>query len=81
MDCTVNKFLPVWQIEQNTIYHSYNVYLNLFKVRWVHGDEAYILVCFEAILGALIFEQNLIPWITPPHWEAFGPPKDYFQSI
>jgi hypothetical protein len=80
-DCTVSKFLPVWQIEQNVISHSYSVCLNPFKVRWVRDDEAYVPVHFEAILSTLNFEQNLIPWITPPHWEAFGPPKDYFQSI
>jgi hypothetical protein len=44
-------------------------------------DEAYVPIRFEAILSTLHFEQNLIPWITPPHWEDFRPPKDYFQSI
>jgi hypothetical protein len=81
-DCTVNKFfLPVWKIEQNTISPSYSVCLNPFEVCWVRDDEAYVPVRFEVILSTLNFEQNLIPWITPPHWKAFGPPKDYFQSI
>jgi hypothetical protein len=71
----------VWQSRQNTISHSYDVCLNPFKLHWDHEDEAYARVCFEAIPSTLIFEHILIPWITPPHWEAFGPPKDYFQSI
>jgi hypothetical protein len=75
------QFLPIWQIRQKAIYHSYSVRLNPFELRWVRDDEAYGLVHFEVIPSTLNFEQNLIPWITPPHWKAFGPPKDYFQSI
>jgi hypothetical protein len=63
------------------ISHSSDVRLNPFELPWVREDEAYAPVHFEVIPSILIFEQNLIPWITPPHWEDFGPPKDYFQSI
>jgi hypothetical protein len=77
-DCTVNKILHIWKNEQNTISHSYDICLNPFKLRWDREDEAYTRLRFEAILSTLIFEKNLIPWITPLHWEAFGPPKDYF---
>jgi hypothetical protein len=63
MDCTVSKFLPVWQIEQNVISHSSDVCLNPFELHWVRDDEAYAPVRFEAILSTLNFEQNLIPWI------------------
>jgi hypothetical protein len=84
-DCTnytVNTFfLPVCHFEQNAISLSFDVRLNPNELRWVRDDEAYALVRFEAIPSTLNFEQNLIPWITPPHWKAFGPPKDYFQSI
>jgi hypothetical protein len=34
-DCTVIKFLPVWQNGQNVISHSYSVCLNPFELRWV----------------------------------------------
>jgi hypothetical protein len=78
MDCTVSKILPVWKNEQNMISHSYDICLNPFKLCWDREDKAYTCVHFEAIPRTFIFEQNLIPWITPPHWEAFGPPKDYF---
>jgi hypothetical protein len=61
-----------------TISLSSDVHLNPNKLCWVRDDEAYAPVRFEAILSTLNFEQNLIPWITPPHWKAFGPPKDYF---
>jgi hypothetical protein len=82
MNCTVNKFfLPVCRFEHNTISLSSDVCLNPNKLRWVHENKAYAPVRFEAIPSTLNFEQNLIPWITPPHWKAFGPPKDYFQSI
>jgi hypothetical protein len=74
-------FLPVCHFEQNAISLSFDVRLNPNKLRWVCDDEAYALVQFEVILSTLNFEQNLIPCITPPHWKAFGPPKDYFQSI
>jgi hypothetical protein len=74
-------FLPVCHFEQNMISLALDVCLNPNELCWVHNDEAYFLVRFEAILSTLNFEQNLIPWITPPHWKAFGPPKDYFQSI
>jgi hypothetical protein len=63
------------------ISHSFDVRLNPFELLWVRDDEAYALVRFEAILSTLNFEQNLIPWITPPQWKDFGPPKVYFQSI
>jgi hypothetical protein len=72
------KNLPLWQNEQNAIYCSYDVCLSPFKFHWVCNDEAYAHVHFEVIPSTFIFEQYLIPWITPPHWEAFGPPKDYF---
>jgi hypothetical protein len=75
MDCTVSKILHVWKNEHNTISCSYDVRLSPFKLCWVRNDEAYAHVRFEAIPRTLIFEQNLIPWITPPHWEAFGPAK------
>jgi hypothetical protein len=78
-DCIVNKFLPVWQIRQNTISRSYSVHLNPFEVRWVRDNEAYVPVHFEAILSTLNFEQNLIPWITPPHWEALDLQKTTFS--
>jgi hypothetical protein len=55
-------FLPVWQIEQNMISHSSDVRLNPFKVRWVHEDEAYAPICFEAISNTLIFGLNFDPW-------------------
>jgi hypothetical protein len=81
-DCTVNTFfLPVGRFEQNAISLSSDVRLNPNELRWVRDDEAYAPVRFEVIPSTLNFEQNLIPWITPPHWKAFGPPKDYFQSI
>jgi hypothetical protein len=80
-NCTVSKILHVWKNRQNTISHSYDIHLNPFQLNWDLEDETYAHVYFEAIPITLIFEQILIPWITPPHWEAFGPPKDYFQSI
>jgi hypothetical protein len=74
-------FLPVCHFEQNAISLAPDVRLNPNELCWVRNDEAYALVRFEVIPSTLNFEQNLIPWITPPHWKAFGPPKDYFQSI
>jgi hypothetical protein len=74
-------FLPVCRFEQNVISLSSDIRLNPNELRWVRDDKAYAPVRFEAIQSTLNFEQNLIPWITPPHWKAFGPPKDYFQSI
>jgi hypothetical protein len=74
-------FLPVCRFEQNAISLSPDVCLNPKKLRWVRDDEVYAPIRFEVIPRTLNFEQNLIPWITPPHWKAFGPPKDYFQSI
>jgi hypothetical protein len=46
------------------ISRSYNVSLNPFKLCWVHEDEVYARVHFEVIMRTLIFEKNLIPWIT-----------------
>jgi hypothetical protein len=63
MDCTVNKIFHVWQSGQNMISHSYDVFLNPFKLCWDREDEAYIRVYFEAIPRTLIFEHILIPWI------------------
>jgi len=63
-DCTISKILSVWKNEQNAIYFSYNIYLIMFKLRWVHDDEAYTHVCFDAIPSNLIFEQNLIPCLS-----------------
>jgi hypothetical protein len=74
-------FLHVCRFEQNAISISSDVRLNPNELCWVRDDEAYALVRFEVIPSTLNFEQNLIPWITPPHWKAFGPPKDYSQSI
>jgi hypothetical protein len=74
-------FLHVCHFEQNVISLSPDVHLNPNKLCWVHNDEAYAPVRFEAIPSTLNFEQNLIPWITPPHWKDFGPLKDYFQTI
>jgi hypothetical protein len=78
---SAHLFLPVCRFEQNVISLSSDVCLNPNELRWVRDDEAYAPVQFEAIPRTLNFEQNLIPWITPPHWKDFGPPKDYFQSI
>jgi hypothetical protein len=50
------------------ISHSYDVHLNPFKLCWDHEDEAYACVHFEAIPSTLIFEQNLIPWISSEDW-------------
>jgi hypothetical protein len=74
-------FLPVCHFEQNAISLAPDVRLNPNELRWIHNDETYAPIRFEAILSTLNFEQNSIPWITPPHWKAFGPPKYYFQSI
>jgi hypothetical protein len=75
------KILHAWQSRQNAISLAYNVCLNPLKLHWDHVDRVYARVCFQEILSTLIFEHILIPWITRPHWEAFGPPKDYFHSI
>jgi hypothetical protein len=74
-------FFACFHFEQNTISLSSDVYLNLNKLCWVRDDEVYTLVQFEVIPSTFNFEQHLIPWITPPHWKAFGPPKYYCQSI
>jgi hypothetical protein len=74
-------FLPVCRFEQNVISLSSYIHLNPNEFCWVRDDKAYAPAQFEAIPSTLNFEQNLIPWITPPHWKDFGPPKDYFQSI
>jgi hypothetical protein len=69
-------FLPICHFEQNTISLAPDVRLNPNKLRWVHNNETYAPIQFEVIPSTLNFEQNLIPWITPPHWKACGPPKD-----
>jgi hypothetical protein len=71
-------FLLVCRFEQNATSLSSDVCLNPNELRWVHDDKAYSPIQFEAIPSTLNFEKNLIPWITPPHWKDFGPPKDYF---
>jgi len=78
---STHLFLPICRFEQNAISLSSDVCLNPNELCWVCDDEAYAPVRFEAIPSTLNFEQNLIPWITPLHWKAFGPPKDYFQCI
>ena len=72
-------FLPVWLNEQIAISLAPDVRLRRNELHWVRNDEAYALVRFEAIPSTLNFWAKFEPLITPPHWEAFGPPKDYFS--
>jgi hypothetical protein len=74
-------FLHVCHFEQNATSLAPDIRLNPNELRWVRNDEAYALVRFEAIPSTLNFLAKFDPLITPPHWEAFGPTKDYFQSI
>jgi hypothetical protein len=57
-DYTVNKNLLVWKNEQNVISFTYSVCLSPFKLRWVHNDEAYAHIRFEAIMSTLIFRPS-----------------------
>ena len=74
-------FLHVWHSEQIAISLASDVCLRWNELCWVRNDEAYALAWFEAIPSTLNFWAKFDPLITPPHWEAFGPPKDYFQSM
>jgi hypothetical protein len=57
-------FFPVWQNEHIVISGAYSVCLSLFKFFWVHIDEVYAHVHFEAIMSTLNFR---------PSWTHFGP--------
>jgi hypothetical protein len=72
MDCTVIKFLPVWQNGKNAISQSYSVSLNPFELRWAREVEAYAPIHFESILSTFNFEQNLIPWINEYDGNCIG---------
>jgi hypothetical protein len=61
-DCTINEFLPIWQIEQNAISHSSDVRLTQLEVCWVRDDEDYAPVHFEVILNTFIFGPKVDPW-------------------
>ena len=55
-------FLPVWRSEQIAISLALDVRLRWNELRWVHDDEVYALVHFEAIPRTLIFELKFDPW-------------------
>jgi len=50
-----HHFFPVCPNEHIKISGAYNVCLSPFKLCWVHIDEAYTHVCFEAIMRNFIF--------------------------
>jgi hypothetical protein len=63
-DCPVSVpfFFPVWRFEQIVITLGPDVCLRRNELRWVHDDESYKPICFEAILRTLIFELKFEPW-------------------
>ena len=55
-------FFPVWWFKQIMISLAPDICLNPNDLCWVHDDEGYALVRFEAIPRMLIFGLKFDPW-------------------
>ena len=79
-DCTVSICMFGKTYRMQYLSHTNSIWacwscagiVRMISTQWIH---------FLENLNNFIFEHFFIPWITPPHWESFGTPKEYFQSI